>query len=79
MGGYTENTESILDIAKNLNLSMDLVALWCGIDACFAAARSTDDFVCVDPREEEYLCKDSARGIVMCFETKKRKHDHRND
>jgi hypothetical protein len=50
---------------------MDNVAYWCGMDACFAAARSTDDFISEDAREEEHLCENYAEGIVMCFETEK--------
>ncbi len=71
--------ENILDFVKKLNLSMDHVALLCGMDTYFKATRSTDDFIPEDPREEEYLCENYAEGIVMCIETKRRKRDDGND
>ncbi len=72
IGECPSNTQDILEIAKKPNFSMDHVTLWCSMDACFAAARSKDNCIPEDPREEEYLRENYAEGIVMCASILKR-------
>ena len=75
IGSYTRDMEKVSEIAEELNMSTDEVAVWCGMDACFAASSGGDDFLAEDEDAERHLCDDYTQGIVMWFETKKRKRD----
>ncbi len=58
-------------IAKQLNMRMNKVAVWCGLDACFDLSKCED-------RQMEEVCKDYTSGIVKYFKTKNRKRDDAN-
>ncbi len=49
-------------------MTMNEVAVWCGMDACFDLSRCGD-------RQREEVCEDYTSGIVKYFETKKGKRD----
>ena len=72
---YPENMEKIPELARELNMGMNEVAVWCGMDACFAASNCGDEFMAEDEDGEKQLCEDYVRGIAKCFETKKRKRE----
>ena len=72
---YPENMEKIPELAKKLNMGMNEVAVWCGMDACFTASNCGDEFMAEDDDGEKQLCEDYVRGIAKCFETKKRKRE----
>ena len=57
IGSYTRNIEKVSEIAEELNMSTDEVAVWCGMDACFAASSGGDDFLAEDEGAENYLCE----------------------
>ena len=63
---------NIPKIAQKLNMGMDEVAVWCGMDASFCESLVGD-------RDCEEVCKDYVRGIAKCFETKKRKREDAYD
>ena len=75
IGSYTRNIEKVSEIAEELNMSTDEVAVWCGMDACFAASSGGDDFLAEDEGAEKHVCENYTQGIVMWFDTKKRKRD----
>ena len=62
------NMQNLRKIAKKLNMGMNEVAVWCGMDACMDESRCGD-------RLDDLVCKDYVHGIAKCFETKKRKRD----
>ena len=76
---YPENMEKIPELARELNMGMNEVAVWCGMDACFASSNCGDYFRAEDERGEKHLCEDYVHGIAMYFETKKRKRDDADD
>jgi hypothetical protein len=83
IGSYTDifsgNIEKLSKIANELNLSMEQVAVWCGMDACFATSNCGELFLAEDEGGEKHLCENYTNGIVMEFETKKRKRDEDED
>ncbi len=73
------NIEKMLEVAKDLNMSMDQVAVQCGMEASFAISTGGDDFMAEDEDAEKHLCENCTQGIVMWFQTIKRKRDDGDD
>ncbi len=71
--------EKILGVVKDLNMSMDQVAFWCVKEASFANSAGGENFIRDDEETEKHLCANYTQGIVMWFETKKRKRDTADD
>ena len=71
--------EKIPELARELNMGMNEVAVWCGMDACFASSNCGEEFIAEDEDGEKQLCEDYVNGIAKCFETKKWKRDDADD